>query len=250
MSSSTHPRYAVYYAPPPDGGLWELAQRWLGRDCESGAALARPEIDGLGAVDLDAATASPRRYGFHATLKAPFRLAPGTSLRDLHDALAVFAARQNPFEAPPLAVRALGPFLALTLSKPSEEMDRLAAAAVRDFEPLRAPLREEDLQRRLKSGLAPRQEALLRQWGYPYVMEEFRFHMTLTGPLETAERELLQTHLTDLFSPHTAASFHVDTVCLYGQHNQEAPFQLMDRVRLSGPRAPDAADTEEGELAR
>jgi len=250
VSPSAQPRYAVYYAPPPDSGLWELAQHWLGRDCESGAALARPAIDGLHTVDLDGATASPRHYGFHATLKAPFRLASGTSLRDLHDALAAFASRQSPFEAPPLALRALGSFLALTLSEPCEEMDGLAATAVRDFEPLRAPLREEDLQRRLKSGLTARQEALLRQWGYPYVMEEFRFHMTLTGPLETAQRELLQPHLTALFSPHMAAPFSVDTVCLYGQYNQAAPFQLMDRVRLTGSRAPDTADAEKGELAR
>ena len=37
-----------------------------------------------------------------------------------------------------------------------------------------------------KSGLTDRQEALLTQWGYPYVMEEFRFHITLTGALDPA----------------------------------------------------------------
>ena len=254
MSPSAQPRYAIYYAPPANSGLWDLAQHWLGRDCESGAALLRPPLEdpdaaAIDAAALDAATTSPRHYGFHATLKAPFRLAAGTSLRDLHDTLAVFAARQAPFEAPPLAVRALGPFLALVLSEPSESMHRLAAAAVEAFEPLRAPLDEGDLQRRLRSGLTERQETLLRQWGYPYVMEEFRFHMTLTGPLETPQRERLQTGLSELFRPHTVAPFAVNAVCLYGQHDREAPFRLMDRVRLTGPGALQPAGAEKGELA-
>jgi len=230
LTDTPEARYAVYYALPRDCGTWRLAQSWLGRDCESGAALPQPTLDGWTEAEIAAAIESPRHYGFHATLKAPFRLAADTTPAALRDRLAAFAARQRRFQAPPLKVSAIGPFLALTLSAPSAEMTCLAEAAVRDLDPLRAPLTEKDLQRRLGKGLTPRQEDLLRRWGYPYVLEEFRFHMTLTGPLSEPDlRERLQTALTALFRPELTQPVPVEEICLYSQETQEAPFRLVDR---------------------
>lgn len=247
---SPQPRYAVYYAPPRAGALWRLAQRWLGRDCESGEVLERPALDGLSAEGLEAATRSPRHYGFHATLKAPFRLAPGASLRRLHDSLGTFAARRQPFRAPPLKVSAIGPFLALTLSSPSPEMESLAAAAVQDLDDLRAPLTEGELERRLAGSLSPRQEELLRNWGYPYVFDEFRFHMTLTGPIaDQGQREALQTKLAALFRPVLADPVPVGEICLYSQGSAEVPFALVDRFRFgaaSTASVEGSADSVEG----
>ena len=232
-TNSPQPRYAVYYAPPRSSGLWQLAQSWLGRDCESGDILERPALDGLSAEEAEAATRSPRHYGFHATLKAPFRLAPGASLRRLHDSLTGFAAGRQAFVAPPLKVSAIGSFLALTLSTPSPEMESLAAAAVQDLDDLRALPTEGDLQRRLAGGLSPRQEELLRAWGYPYVLDEFRFHMTLTGPIaDQGRREILQTKLAALFRPLLADPVPVGEICLYSQDSAEMPFTLVDRFRF------------------
>jgi putative phosphonate metabolism protein len=249
-SHSPQPRYAVYYAPPRSSALWQLAQSWLGRDCESGETLAPPALDGVSAEDVEAATSSPRHYGFHATLKAPFRLAPGASLRRLHDSLGAFAAGRQPFQAPPLKVSAIGPFLALTLSTPSPEMESLAAAAVQDLDDLRAPLSEAELQRRLAGGLSPRQQELLRAWGYPYVLDEFRFHMTLTGPIaDQGLREMLQTKLAALFRPLLADPVPVGEICLYSQDSAEIPFTLVDRFRFgaaSSASVGGSADSVEG----
>ncbi|WP_193369132.1 DUF1045 domain-containing protein [Pelagibius marinus] len=249
-TSSPQPRYAVYYAPPRSAALWQLAQSWLGRDCESGEILERPALDGVSAEDAEAATGSPRHYGFHGTLKAPFRLAPGVSLRRLHDSLGAFAAARQPFQAPPLKVSAIGPFLALTFSTPSPEMESLAAAAVQELDPLRAPLSDAELQRRLAGGLSPRQEELLRAWGYPYVLEEFRFHMTLTGPIaEESRREVLRSKLTALFRPVLAEPVPVGEISLYSQNSAEKPFTLVDRFRFgAGPTASveGSADSVEG----
>ncbi len=249
-SQPPQPRYAVYYAPPRSSGLWRLAQSWLGRDCESGETLDRPALEGLSAEEIAAATSSPRHYGFHATLKAPFRLAPGVSLKQLHDSLGAFAARRQPFPAPPLQVAAIGPFLALTFSTPSPEMESLAAAAVQELDGLRAPLSEGDLQRRLVGGLTPRQEELLRSWGYPYVLEEFRFHMTLTGPIaDPGRREALQTKLAALFRPVLADPVPVAEICLYSQDSAEMPFILVDRIRFGAAPAAcveGSADSVEG----
>jgi putative phosphonate metabolism protein len=249
VSDTPQPRYAVYYAPPRDSDLWRLAQCWLGRDCESGATLTQPALEGWSATEVAAVTESPRRYGFHATLKAPFRLAPGCAFGDLHDSLSAFAARQRPFRAPPLKVSAIGPFLALTLSAPSPEMEALAAAAVEDLEPLRAPLSAQDLQRRLAAGLTARQEDLLRRWGYPYVFDAFRFHMTLSGPIPDAlRREALQTKLAALFRPVLGDPVPVREVCLYSQDSADQPFALVERFGLGdgAPVRPAGSDNVEG----
>ncbi len=251
MTETSQPRYAVYFALPRESGLWRLAQRWLGRDCESGETLEQPALDGWAGDEITRVTESPRRYGFHATLKAPFRLAPGSTPQDLHRSLAGFAARQHPFVAPPLTVSTIGPFLALTLSASSPEMAALAAAAVRDLEPLRAPLNDKDMARRLAAELSPRQEELLRRWGYPYVLEEFRFHMTLTGPLADPERRArLQTALAELFRPELAEPVPVEEISLYSQPSAEQPFTLVGRYALgkaaAAPEKP-AADSVEGQ---
>src|SRR5690606_25376449 len=122
-----------------------------------------------------------RHYGFHATLKAPFRLAPGVSPERLRAAVADFAARRPAFAVPAMKVSAIGGFLAVTLATPSPAMQALADAAVAELDAFRAPPTEAEIARRLQGGLTSQQEALLRRWGYPYVFEEFRFHMTLTG---------------------------------------------------------------------
>lgn len=230
MTHLAPPRYAVYYALPRDNGLWRLAQSWLGRDCETGEDLAQPGLEGWTAADVAALTASPRRYGFHATLKPPFHLAPGISIRHLHDSLAGFAAGQQPFEAPPLEVSAIGPFLALVLSKPSAKTEALAAAAVTELDHLRAPLDQAEIQHRLAPGLTARQEQLLRRWGYPFVLDEFRFHMTLTGPIPDADlRQRLQTRLAALFAPQLAGPVPVREICLYSQATRDQPFALVER---------------------
>lgn len=248
MTANPYPRYAVYYALPRESALWERAQSWLGRDCETGRPLPQPRLDGWAEAELAEATESPRRYGFHATLKAPFHLSPDWAVQRLRDAVGIFAAQHQAFVAPPLKVSAIGPFLALTFSEAAPAMENLAAAAVRDLEILRAPLTEENLRRRLAQGLSPRQESLLRTWGYPYVFEEFRFHMTLTGPLaDKQKRERLQEALTAYFGQVLDQDTPVQEVCLYTQSNPEAPFILSERFRLADPQANDSAKTENSE---
>ena len=252
MTENTQPRYAIYYAPPAEGCLWRLAQQWLGRDCENGEALEQPALDGWSAAEIAAATASPRHYGFHATLKAPFRLAAGVRFAALETALADFAARRRPFFTPPLKVSAIGSFIAVTLSAPAPQMQGLADAAVQEFDHLRAPLTEAEIARRLKAGLTPRQEELLRRWGYPYVQEEFRFHMTLTGSLVAAKmgaerRERLQSQLAALFRPVLAEPVPVGEICLYSQADGDSPFRLARRFGFGAART--EGDPAQGQMS-
>ncbi|MFZ5720695.1 MAG: DUF1045 domain-containing protein [Pseudomonadota bacterium] len=221
-------RYAIYYAPPADSVLWAKASAWLGRDAASGAELPRPVPAGLEDLDLAALTADPRHYGFHATLKAPFALAPRANADGLLAAAAAFAARMRAFEAP-IAPAALGRFLAFRLQAGEAEMQALHAACVQDFEPFRAPLSPADLDRRRRVPLTPEQDARLVAWGYPYVFEDFRFHMTLTGAIaDEALRDrvlaALQNHFATETGPH-----RFDAISVFRQTTREAPFEVLER---------------------
>jgi putative phosphonate metabolism protein len=221
-------RYAVYYAPAEEHPLALRAAAWLGRDAFTGRALARPALDGLAGLDLDTLTASPRGYGFHATLKAPFDLAPERSESELLAFAEAFAARQPAFTAL-LAVASLGRFLALRLAVDSPQMQALHGACVRDFDSFRAPLSDFDLARRRKAPLTPEQDERLLAWGYPYLFDDFRFHMTLTDALREPDiaarlERALKVHFADLEGPH-----RFDSVALFKQDARSEPFRVLAR---------------------
>jgi hypothetical protein len=222
------PRYAVYYTPSAEDALTRRAAAWLGRDAFTGAPLARSAPAGLDGLDLDALTEDPRFYGFHATLKAPFELAPEAGEGTLLEFAKGFAARQAPFEAA-IAPASLGRFLAFRLAAPSPQMQALHGACVRAFDPFRAPLGAADLARRRKAPLTAEQDARLLAWGYPYVFDDFRFHMTLTGSIAdpaVAERLLpaLQAHFADLSGPHRFGG-----VAVFRQDTRAEPFRVLAR---------------------
>ncbi len=227
-------RYAVYFAPSEDSDLWRFGSGWIGRDAVTGAETGASAPVGLDSGRWQEITASPRHYGFHATLKPPFALAEGTDEGGLARAAAAFAATYPPFESPPLVVTDLGGFLALCPSTPSPQLNRLAADCVRAFDAFRARQSAAELDKRRKGGLPLRQEAMLQRWGYPYVMDEFRFHMTLTVRLEPGERESVAALLAPLAAPLAAQALAVDGICLYRQPHREAPFTLLRRFGFGG----------------
>lgn len=183
-SSSRAPyRCAIYFAPAVDSPWWAAGSQWLGRCAHAGTALAQPAIDGVDPTLLHGLTADPRRYGWHATLKAPFQLAPGCGLDALRAALRDLCAGFSRFTLPPLEVRRMDRFIALRPAHASAPLDALAAACVTRLQALAAPLPPAELARRRRAPLTPEQDALLVRWGYPWVLDHFRFHLSLTGDI-------------------------------------------------------------------
>lgn len=223
------PRYALYVAPEPGSVLAAFGAEWLGRDCATDTPLAQPAVDGITSERMADLTASARQYGFHATIKPPFYLRDGRREDELIDAFAAFAAARAAFEVG-LGLRSLGGFLALMMTPPDHRMNALAADAVRDLDPFRAPPGEKELARRRAAGLSAQQETLLQQWGYPYVMGEFRFHMTLSSRMaDGAERDAFVAALTPRAEAVTAEPFRVDAVALFKQPRQGADFVQVRR---------------------
>ncbi|MEM1306335.1 MAG: DUF1045 domain-containing protein [Pseudomonadota bacterium] len=226
-------RYAVYFMPAAGSDLGAFGASVIGRDAETGAAV-RP-LPRLAETfeTWSAMTAAPRRYGFHATLKAPFRLTDGAREADVLAAATAFAETHHPIALPPLQVARLGRFLALTESAASSAVSDFAAAVVRAFDPLRAPLSAEDRAIRLAAPLSARQIELLDAWGYPHVLDQFRFHMTLTGPLPDADAARAKAVLTELFES-VAQPDSIEALTIAKQSAPDAHFLVLDRLPLRG----------------
>jgi putative phosphonate metabolism protein len=222
-------RFAIYYLPP-EGVFSEFGAAWLGWDVLSGVEATHAGLTGV--AGLEEVTRTPRKYGFHATLKPPFKLVDGCTAEDLDAAMSSMAGRCAPAQADGLELSVLGRFLALTLEGDPSGVERVAAACVRDLDAFRAPATEAELARRRKSGLTERQDALLQRWGYPYVMEEFRFHMTLTGRL--SDEELPHWRATVLANlPRLQRPFRLNEVSLLGER-PDGRFELIHRYALTG----------------
>lgn len=235
-------RYAIYFAGLVDDPLMQLGAEWLGRDPHSGASRAQPGVAGMEAPRFEVLTADPRRYGFHGTLKAPFSLRDRASETELVAACETFASTISPFSLAGLSVSRLGRFVALTPKGPEPELAAFASTCVRVFEPFRAPLSATDLERRRKSGLTPSQDKNLGDWGYPYVFDEFRFHMTLSNMLAAeSDGELLQDAAVRHFGSVTEQTRQVATFGLYTEAERGEPFNAHTIFDLSGEVLPSAA---------
>ncbi len=233
-------RYAIYFATPADDALMRLGNQWLGRNPFDGAPLEQPDVDGLSKDRFSELTTDPRRYGFHGTLKAPFSLKGGVAETDLVSACDSFAGELAPFTVNSLAVNRLGRFLALTPSGPEPELTAFAASCVRHFESFRAPLSDADLARRRNSSLTPAQDQNLVTWGYPYIFDDFRFHMTLSNKLENeTEAETLETAARGYFGPVTGRPHTVSSFGLYLEPERGAPFQVHTIFQLTGAQVPE-----------
>jgi putative phosphonate metabolism protein len=218
-------RYALYYAPRSEEALATLASRWLGRS-------SLPESERLAEI-----TAEPRGYGFHATLKPPMTLADGASERDLLEVVGRFAYGQRAFTTPPLVLSELAGFLALVLAAPSPELQVLADQCVVEFDRFRRPSGEKELARRRAAGLTPRQDELLERWGYPYVLDQWRFHLTLTGRIaDPVERAGIAKLLHQRFALFIGQPLEVRDLCVFRQPGPDRPFILLARFRLGGGR--------------
>lgn len=224
-------RYAIYYAPRA-GAFADATARWLGWDAVTGKAVPHPSLQGL-PDRVEVLTAEPRKYGFHGTIKAPFRLAEGVRFAELKGAVYDLALSLRPVVMDGLALERLGRFLALVPEGNEADLLEFGAEVVSRLDPLRAALMPAELAKRDPERLTLRQRDLLEKWGYPYVMEEFRFHLTLTGALPEAVAQRVEPVLRDWLTPMLPRPFVIEDMCLFGEDG-EGRFHLVSRHALAG----------------
>lgn len=227
------PRYAIYYATAPGSALERFGAHLLGYDAFSGEALPFPNGMDSTVSGWREITRDPRKYGFHATLKAPMALAGGKTEAELLAACEAFARSPRAIPVIKPVVNEIGDFIAVAPSQRSAELEQLAADAVSALDSFRAALTPVDRARRNPERLTPRQRDYLDRWGYPYVMEEFRFHMTLTGRLPDERRAAVLAELRQRFATLELAELAIDAIAVFRQPDAKSRFRIVKRFELT-----------------
>ncbi|WP_170473968.1 DUF1045 domain-containing protein [Ruegeria arenilitoris] len=225
----TFTRYAIYFSPPTDAPWAQFATSWLGWDMARGVEVTHPVAEG---IDVSAVTDVPRKYGLHATMKPPFHLRQGQTLSELQSACEVLASRLTPIRLDGLEVARLGRFVALRPIGDLSELNNLAAACVQELDEFRHPPSASELDRRRAAGLTPKQDQNLLKWGYPYVLDEFRFHITLSGKLDKSILQIVKTTLDRDLAPMLPVPFQINDLTLVGEA-EDGRFHLIHRYALT-----------------
>lgn len=226
-------RYAIYFTPSPETPLARFGADVLGYDCASAAEVPQLAIRGIEPLALSALTAEPRRYGFHATLVAPFRLGGGSEAA-LLAAAAALARIQPPAPLGQLNLTHIGGFVVLRPAQEQPAIGTLESACVHAFHPFRAEPGAAERQRRLAAGPTARQIELMDRWGYPYVLDQYRFHMTLAGPVLPAQRHEVLQHFTRAYRAIAGDPIEIDAISVMRQDDSAARFRVLDRLPLTG----------------
>ena len=230
--ASDTPRFAIYFAPEIDSKLHSIGSQWLGRDSSSGKSLKQPYIKGISSNYFCSVTKTPRRYGFHATLKAPFRLNEDFTLMDLCSQIQRLSALSKTFYIK-LKVRKFGNFIALMMDPTERKMQNLASKLVENLDYFRAPLHKEEIDKRRMSALTTSEDENLLNWGYPYVFNDFRFHITLTEKIQCkSDRESIISAASSHFSGSLENTIKVSSISLFVQENSEANFLQIQQFAL------------------
>lgn len=219
-------RVAIYHVP--SGAFHSAGSSWLGWDNRAGRALDQP----MGSAGK---TIRPQKYGFHATIKAPFKLNDGCHIDTLITATQGLCASLSAVDIGTLRLKRIGGFLAIVPQSPSEELLHLAQTLVTKLDTFRSPLTQDDIARRRKSRLSARQDALMLDWGYPYVLEQFKYHMTLTDRLSDQALVASETDAAQHFAKFLTNPYSINNVSLCAE-DQDGRFHVVKTFDLSGPR--------------
>lgn len=185
----------------------------------TGLAVLQPVLPGLAE-----ATAEPRRYGLHGTLKAPF--VPRYGLQSFLQAATSFAAQCHSFALPALAVKEIEAVVALCPVTASPQLYQLAEACVKILDPHRTP-ESEDVQAKRRNGKTARQIVHITQFGYPFIFEDFNFHMTLTGQMKN--NPYLKAACA-YFSQALGQPRFIDNLAIFVEEEKGSPFRLYCRL--------------------
>lgn len=222
-------RFALYFTPNSNSLLYQIASNWLQYDAYMENSF---ESFSSGKVFLDCTVyenhiKNASKYGFHATLKPPFRLKENQTQEQLIQAISSFCLKNQAIACGKLQLTTLGNFIALVLEKSCPQLNKLAQQCVETFEPFRAELNSQEIQKRNPEQLTKRQQILFKQWGYPYVDDEYRFHLTLTDQMHTEQLAVVKKHLQELFLPELDKDLRVDAIHLFHQENSQSRFKII-----------------------
>ncbi len=217
-------RFAVYFSPDDASELASFGAYALGRDA-TGNATAASQGDYPDDRVASRLRSKPAHYGFHATLKAPFELSQLSNKSLLLEDVEALASNTRSISLHSLYPRALAGFMALTLkSDVNTSVSHLASHCVERLESHRATLSAADIARRQTGQLSDTQQHYLVKYGYPFVMSEFQFHMTLTDNLQDTTDTPYTLWLEELFKTRVPVTPELDRLAVFYQADRDTPF--------------------------
>lgn len=219
-------RYAIYWTPAPGSELAAFGERWFADPAE---------MCGIGAELSARAIKAPARYGLHATLKAPFPLREGAAVQDLRGALDAFCGIRRAPAGGALMPAFFQGYFGLVLLERTADIDWLAAECVTCFDAFRAPGGESGVP--ADGELSPQEEVFLKEFGYPYVLSAFQFHVSLAGPLSQVELEEVAAALKPHLAPLVKQAVIIDSLTLLGEPEGGGVFEVISRHPFAGSAA-------------
>lgn len=230
--ATRYKRYAIYYVPEQSDALLQLADDWFGRSTLTGKPTKRPNIPGLSSKKIQSITKTAARYGFHGTLKAPFRLARSATERKFLEAVAALASDLDAARAIKMSLDYSSGFIAIRPSEEDHALRGIGDLCVIALDIFRAPVNTLERMARIQPKLSQEEAQFLLLWGYPYIFNRFRFHMTLTDPILSREKNKIYTILKDYFETALSAPLNIESICVCGDPGNGQSFDVLQRFSL------------------
>ncbi len=222
-------RYAVFYLPPSDSPLADFGAQWFGYDIRTGKF--REPIQTT-TFDLKELTKISHRYGLHATLKAPFRLKKKYDLSNLFKRVEKQASKSEPFTYPSMKITQLAGFPALMPKHNRAKMVHLEERLVHKLNKFGKKPDQSTSDRRRKVKLNALEQEYFRLYGYPYVLDHFRFHLTLCDKAERSTRSVISSFLEENYSEVLTSSLEVREIAVVGERKSDGYFEELERFAL------------------
>jgi len=232
-------RYAIYYAPPKESSLEEFGRYWFGWDPLNAKLinnkrrinyLNRFGIKNL--INIDKNVLIAKKYGFHGTLIPPFKLNKNYSTNTLFKKTEEIAKKLKKFKFYKFKLKKINNFYAFVQNKKNNNINKLSNRLVRELFKFRSPLTKKEIDRRNPSKLSKLQLNILYKWGYPYLMSEFNFHMTLASEVKGNKLylELKKIERNKEIILNEINNF--DKIYIFGE-NQKGMFENLENFSLS-----------------
>ncbi len=225
-------RYAIYYVPPESDHLTKFAASWFGWDVYQGIRVNYSELSNLN-YDIKEITKKPCKYGLHGTLKAPFSLAKDRTIDELRLSLSRLSSSIKKFEIPFISLRKISGFIAIVPTTQNKKLNFLAKKCLQELDCFREVESLEILNKRRSVELSSSMKQNLLKWGYPYVLNDFQFHLTMTSKLAPKVSENVFSVLSSELSSVLNSPLVISKICLFGESKIHGKFKVIEEFSLA-----------------
>ena len=236
---TNYKRVAIYFLPKKNSSLENFGKNLLGRDINKKKKISLTRRQkyfinrGFTYFDeLKDYCEQPAKYGFHATLKAPFRLKRNVKTKNFYDVISHIATQHSRFKIKGLKIVYSKKFTFITSRKPNKLLINLESDLVKHLDTFRAELNKTEIKKRIPDSLTFKQNKYLKEWGYPFVFDQFKFHMTLMNQNNNKLSNKQKLELEKLIYKISNNVIEFNEISLLGE-NKNGHFEEIKRFKLN-----------------